>query len=208
MSAPTSGLTCLDYSTFSQPKTSQSKLSVAMPSRLDNGRFRACLRIVSQLTVLLFARPLRDGASSSTPRCRLTSGSRTATRKNKSMPTSAPQTDLQPEEEERPPKCKWGRNARTRKPRRRWQKKKRDADFRSGQRKFLTVVVKQLLQTTQVCRDMQSIITEVLLIDSEALEQAFDALLCMRMDLVYVRQLDTRYQPGERNGTHSHRAEI
>ena len=34
-----------------------------------------------------------------------------------------------------------------------------------------------------------------------------DALLCMRMDLVYVRQLDTRYQPGERNGAHSHLAE-
>ena len=46
-------------------------------------------------------------------------------------------------------------------------KKKRDADFRSGQRKFLTVMVKQLLQTTQISRELQGIITEVFILDAE-----------------------------------------
>ena len=49
-------------------------------------------------------------------------------------------------------------------------KKKREADFRTGQRKFLQIVVKQLLQTTQITRDLQGIITEVLILEAEAEE--------------------------------------
>lgn len=90
MSAQINGPTCLDNLIFNQPKTSLSKSSVVTQSRLGSGRFRACLKIVSQQIVLLSARLQRDGAYSLTPRCKLISGLRTATRKTKSKLSSQP----------------------------------------------------------------------------------------------------------------------
>jgi len=64
MSAQNLGLACLTNINSNQQKTFQLKSCSEMQSKLDNGRFRGFLKIVSQLIVQLLVTSPIDGVYS------------------------------------------------------------------------------------------------------------------------------------------------
>ena len=49
-------------------------------------------------------------------------------------------------------------------------KKKKEVDFRSGQRRFLTILIKQMMQTTQITSQLFSVLMEVFVISADPVE--------------------------------------